>query len=73
MARLGMPYYIEQLEYITTILKMLNENGPNIPEKGVEDWYMDVTIRDRSDNSIVGRFSDEIAPDCWEWSEGGTD
>ena len=61
------PMYIEQLEYITAVTRVLNENMPDCPAE--VGYYVRVELIENDTHRPVGRWSDEIANDCWAYDE----
>ncbi len=57
------PYYVEQLEYITNVTKILNSM------KSTDGVYIHVELREEGSHSKIGEWSDEIASDCWSYTE----
>lgn len=61
MATIG-PLFKEHAEYITAILKMLDDSDTEIPEN--KEFYFDVELKN-SLNETVARFYNEIGPGAW--------
>lgn len=66
MSKHSFPFYKEQLEMILAVTKMLNEHSEGIPVD--PHYYFKVQLVDSHDETVVGEWSDEIGPDCWEFS-----
>lgn len=56
------PLYVEHLDYIAAVVKLLNES--KLPDN--DEFYIHVELRN-SEHYAVGSFSDEIASDCWSF------
>lgn len=65
MSKHGFPFYVEQLEQILAVTKMLNEHGEKIPSS--DDFFLKVQLCDSCEGKVIGEWSDEIGPDCWEF------
>lgn len=66
MSKHSFPFYAEQLEMILAVTKMLNEHSGDIPVD--PDYYFKVQLVEGHEGTVVGEWSDEIGPDCWEFS-----
>lgn len=59
-------YYVEHLRYITAVTDALN----TLPES--DGLYIRVELREEGTDRVVGKWSDEVAPDCWSYEEVDT-
>lgn len=67
MSKHSFPFYVEQLEMILAVTKMLNEHSDKIPVSS--DYYFKVQLVENSGpGTVIGEWSDEVGPDCWEFS-----
>lgn len=66
MSKHSFPFYKEQLEMILAVTKMLNEHSEKIPVD--ENYYFKVQLVEAHEGAVIGEWSDEIGPDCWEFS-----
>lgn len=57
--------YVEQLDYISRVTHILNENMPETSND--IGFYVHVELRDETSHKPVGYWSDEISHDCWAY------
>lgn len=65
MSKFGYSYFESEIAYIAAVTKMLNST--ELPEN--DNMYIHVELRDSAGHTVVGRWSDEIAPDAWYYEE----
>jgi len=66
MSKHSFPFYKEQLEMILAVTKMLNEHSGKVPID--PDYYFRVQLVEAHEDKVIGEWSDEVGPDCWEFS-----
>lgn len=66
MSKHSFPFYKEQLEMILAVTKMLNEHSGDIPID--PHYYFKIQLVDSHEEDVIGEWSDEVGPDCWEFS-----
>jgi len=66
MSKHSFPFYAEQLEMILAVTKMLNEHSGKVPIDS--DYYFRVQLVEAHEDTVIGEWSDEVGPDCWEFS-----
>ena len=61
-----MPWYIENLRYITAVTETLN----SLPVQPSDGFYLKVElVHEDEPDKPVGEWSDEISSDAWSFSE----